>query len=179
MRRWVDEREPRAGSEQSVDQLFALPLDEFVAARNAAAKQATAAGDSVGAARLRALTKPTVAAWVVNQVARSHAQQIDDLVALGDKLRAATEARTATGSPSSTASAGDRSRRWSRRCRRRASTGGPCPARRCAGWARRSPPRSWTEMPGRSCGPGGSRRRCSTSGSGSWTRPARPPTWCR
>ncbi|MBE7701648.1 hypothetical protein H9623_15250 [Oerskovia sp. Sa1BUA8] len=73
--------------------MFSLPLDEFVAARNAAAKEAAAGGDAVGAARLRALTKPTVAAWVVNQVSRSHAAQVADLVALGDDLRAATEAR--------------------------------------------------------------------------------------
>ena len=85
--------DPAASGEQTVDHLFALPLDEFVAARNVAAKQATAAGDSVGAARLRGLAKPTVAAWVVNQVARAHGQAIDDLVALGDELRAATEDR--------------------------------------------------------------------------------------
>ncbi|MFF3065278.1 hypothetical protein ACFVQ3_12025 [Oerskovia sp. NPDC057915] len=82
-----------ATSEQAVDRLFALPLDEFVAARNAATKEATAAGDTVGAARLSALTKPTVAAWVVNQVARAHPEQVASLVALGDDLRAATEAR--------------------------------------------------------------------------------------
>lgn len=80
-------------ADEAVDHLFALPLDGFVAARNAAAKEAAAGGDAVGAARLRALTKPTVAAWVVNQVARSHAAQVADLVALGDELRAATEAR--------------------------------------------------------------------------------------
>ncbi|WP_336707961.1 hypothetical protein [Oerskovia sp. USHLN155] len=85
--------EPDATGDQVIDRLFALPLDEFVAARNAAAKQATAAGDAVGAARLNALTKPTVAAWVVNQVARAHPEEVGSLVALGDDLRAATEAR--------------------------------------------------------------------------------------
>jgi len=79
--------------DEAVDHLFALPLDEFVAARNAAAKQATAAGDTVGAARLRALSKPTVAAWVVNQVARAHPEHVADLLTLGEDLRAATEAR--------------------------------------------------------------------------------------
>ncbi|QDW61960.1 hypothetical protein [Oerskovia sp. KBS0722] len=85
--------EPDATGDQVIDRLFALPLDEFVAARNAAAKQATAGGDAVGAARLSALTKPTVAAWVVNQVARAHPEEVGSLVALGDDLRAATEAR--------------------------------------------------------------------------------------
>ena len=87
------ETDPAASGEPPIDRLFALPLDEFVAARNAAAKQASAAGDAVGAARLRALTKPTVAAWVVNQVARAHPEQVASLVALGEDLRAATEAR--------------------------------------------------------------------------------------
>ncbi|MFE4465893.1 hypothetical protein ACFRCR_12325 [Oerskovia sp. NPDC056781] len=85
--------EPDAAGDQVIDRLFVLPLDEFVAARNAAAKQATAAGDAVGAARLSALTKPTVAAWVVNQVARAHPEEVGSLVALGDDLRTATEAR--------------------------------------------------------------------------------------
>ena len=85
--------EPGTSGEQAADRLFALPLDEFVAARNAAAKHATTAGDAVGAARLRALTKPTVAAWVVNQVARTHPDEVGDLVGLGEDLRAATEAR--------------------------------------------------------------------------------------
>lgn len=85
--------EPDATGDQVIDRLFALPLDEFVAARNAAAKQATAGGDAVGAARLSALTKPTVAAWVVNQVARARPEEVGSLVALGDDLRAATEAR--------------------------------------------------------------------------------------
>lgn len=84
---------PDATGDPVIDRLFALPLDEFVAARNAAAKEATVGGDAVGAARLSALTKPTVAAWVVNQVARAHPDEVASLVALGDDLRAATEAR--------------------------------------------------------------------------------------
>ncbi len=83
--------DPAASGEQAVDHLFALPLEEFVAARNIAAKQATAAGDSVGAARLRGLAKPTVAAWVVNQVARSHAAQ--DRRPRGARRRAARRDR--------------------------------------------------------------------------------------
>ncbi|MHA7134260.1 hypothetical protein [Oerskovia turbata] len=81
------------GGEQVIDRLFDLPLDEFVGARNAAAKRAAADGDTVGAARLRGLAKPTVAAWVVNQVARSHVDQIASLMALGDELRDATTSR--------------------------------------------------------------------------------------
>ena len=44
-----------------IDQLYQLPLDEFTAARNALAK-------SSGQASLKALEKPTLAAWAVNQL---------------------------------------------------------------------------------------------------------------
>ena len=46
-----------------IDGLYQLPLDEFTAARNALAKESGAA-----AAEIRALQKPPVAAWAINQV---------------------------------------------------------------------------------------------------------------
>lgn len=46
-----------------IDRLYQLRLDEFTAARNALAKESGAA-----AAGIRALQKPTVAAWAINQV---------------------------------------------------------------------------------------------------------------
>lgn len=49
--------------ETGIDRLYQLPLDEFTAARNALAKEA--GGE---AARVRALSKPPVAAWAVNQL---------------------------------------------------------------------------------------------------------------
>ena len=45
-----------------IDGLYQLPLDEFTAARNALAKASGAA------AEIRALQKPPVAAWAINQV---------------------------------------------------------------------------------------------------------------
>src|SRR5437773_10087717 len=50
--------------ESEVDRLYQLPLSEFTAARNALAK--TLKGDE--AARVRALAKPTVVPWAVNQL---------------------------------------------------------------------------------------------------------------
>ncbi|MBD8079930.1 hypothetical protein IF651_12780 [Cellulosimicrobium arenosum] len=76
-----------------LDRLYALPLEQFVVARTAAARRVKASGDAVGAARVARLTKPTVAAWVVNQVARSHPDQVAALVTLGDELRTATTDR--------------------------------------------------------------------------------------
>jgi hypothetical protein len=46
-----------------IDRLYQLPLDEFTAARNALAKESGTA-----AAEIRALQKPPVAAWAINQV---------------------------------------------------------------------------------------------------------------
>ncbi|MFE9233200.1 hypothetical protein [Cellulosimicrobium funkei] len=79
-----------------VDDLFALPLEQFVVARTAAAKRIKASGDAVGAERVGRLTKPTVAAWVVNQVARERPDDVAALVSLGDELRDATADRDRT-----------------------------------------------------------------------------------
>ncbi|WP_426309835.1 hypothetical protein [Cellulosimicrobium sp. E-16] len=79
-----------------VDGLFALPLEQFVVARTAAAKEIKASGDAVGAERVARLAKPTVAAWVVNQVARERPDDVAALVALGDELRDATADRDRT-----------------------------------------------------------------------------------
>ncbi|WP_419706408.1 hypothetical protein [Promicromonospora sp. NFX87] len=77
----------------AVDALYARPLDEFIAARDAAVRQATDNGDRLGAARVKRLRKPSVAAWVINQVAREHPDEIGALATLGDELRAATQDR--------------------------------------------------------------------------------------
>lgn len=79
-----------------VDGLFALPLEQFVVARTAAAKEIKASGDAVGAERVARLAKPTVAAWVVNQVARERPDDVAALVSLGDELRDATTDRDRT-----------------------------------------------------------------------------------
>jgi hypothetical protein len=77
----------------AVDALYARPLDEFIAARDAAVRQATDSGDRLGATRVKRLRKPSVPAWVINQVARAHPDEIGALAQLGDELRAATQDR--------------------------------------------------------------------------------------
>jgi hypothetical protein len=72
-----------------VDQLFALPLEEFTAARNALAKELTQAGDRDGAATVKAMRKPSVTAWALNQVSRARSADIDRLLATGEQLRRA------------------------------------------------------------------------------------------
>jgi hypothetical protein len=73
--------------EEAADELYAGSPDEFTAARNAAAKQARSQGDRELAARITALRKPTLPAWVVNQMARRRRGDIESLLDLGRTLR--------------------------------------------------------------------------------------------
>jgi hypothetical protein len=77
----------------AADALYALPADEFTAARNARAKQARDAGARELAAEIGKLTKPTAAAWLANQLARDDGDRIASFVGLGQAMRDATAAR--------------------------------------------------------------------------------------
>ena len=63
-----------------VDHLYALPLEEFTPARDAAAKEIRKAGDRETAAIVAKLPKPTPAAWTANQVAREQPDLIEALL---------------------------------------------------------------------------------------------------
>jgi len=76
--------------EEAADALYAAPAADFIATRNELAKQLKADGDQLASTRLKAMRKPTVAAWVANLVARKLPDEIDDLLALGDEFREAT-----------------------------------------------------------------------------------------
>lgn len=77
------------GIENAVDRLFGLPLDEFIEARNELARQLKRDGDAEGAAAVQAVPKPTVAAWTVNQLARTDADAVRELLDAGEALRSA------------------------------------------------------------------------------------------
>jgi hypothetical protein len=70
-------------------QLYGLSPEEFTEARNARAKEITAAGDRGLGAGVRRLPKPTVAAWLANMLVRAHAPKVKELIALGPELREA------------------------------------------------------------------------------------------
>ena len=76
--------------DEAASQLYAAPAADFIAARNELAKQLKADGDQLGSTRLKALRKPTVAAWLANLLARDRPDELDDLLALGDEFREAT-----------------------------------------------------------------------------------------
>jgi hypothetical protein len=77
------------------DHLYALPLEEFIAQRDAAAKALRRAGDRDAANSLAKLQKPTPAAWAANQVARTEPDVLDQFLAAGGALREAQEAALA------------------------------------------------------------------------------------
>ena len=71
-------------------QLYALPFDDFVAARTAAAKDmGSAKARRPLAAEVRALPKPSVAAWTVNMLAARRPEALRELAGLGQSMRAA------------------------------------------------------------------------------------------
>lgn len=78
--------------DQLADELYARPPAEFIAARDARAKAARAAGDSQLADALRALRKPTTAAWLANALVRERPRKVGRLLELGDALRRAQAA---------------------------------------------------------------------------------------
>lgn len=70
--------------DDEIDRLYQLPASEFVAARNALAKQA-----GPGAATVKSLEKPNAPAWAVNQLYWTRRKTFDRLMDAAGKLRAA------------------------------------------------------------------------------------------
>lgn len=72
--------------EDIATELYTAPLREFTSARNARAKDTA---DAALAASIRALRKPSVAAWVVNVFARERRSQLAEALQLAEELREA------------------------------------------------------------------------------------------
>ena len=68
--------------EEIADRLYALPPEDFTAAR---ADEAKAAGKPLGK-QVAALRRPTVSAWIVNALARAEPRMLEQLLALGPAL---------------------------------------------------------------------------------------------
>ena len=80
------------GVEQAADELYGLPLGDFTKRRNELAKQLRNDGKGADADAVKALRKPTAAAWALNQIARRRPKEIERLLATGKRLREAHEA---------------------------------------------------------------------------------------
>ncbi len=72
--------------DDAVDRLYGLPLEDFVRERDALAKALRGDGDREGAKAVKALAKPTRAAWVVNRVVREQRDAVDAVAAAADAL---------------------------------------------------------------------------------------------
>jgi hypothetical protein len=73
----------------AADRLYTVPPERFVAAREVAVAAARRAGQAGAADELSALRRPTVAAWMVNQLVRHRRAEVEALLRLGDELRTA------------------------------------------------------------------------------------------
>jgi hypothetical protein len=80
-----------ADLDEEIDRLYGLPLEQFVAERDALAKRLRGEKRREDADAVKALRKPTVAAWAANQVLRSQPDERRALLEAGDALRAAQE----------------------------------------------------------------------------------------
>jgi hypothetical protein len=78
----------RGGSDldRSVDTLFRLPLGGFTAARNALAARLRKSKQAADADAVRALPRPTVVAWAVNQLYWEHREAFDHLLETGHRF---------------------------------------------------------------------------------------------
>lgn len=74
------------------DELYSLPLAQFTPARDARVKELKGTPLS---AQVKALRKPSTAAWVVNLLVRREAGQVEQLLSVGAALREAQQAMSA------------------------------------------------------------------------------------
>jgi hypothetical protein len=83
--------------DEELESLYGLPLEEFTAARDDLSKRVRAAGLRDQAEAIKALRKPPVSAWTVNQLARNHADDVKALVQAGERLAKAQAQALASG----------------------------------------------------------------------------------
>ncbi|HKH19085.1 MAG TPA: hypothetical protein VKA57_16275 [Solirubrobacteraceae bacterium] len=82
----------------AVDQLHAVPLEDFVAERKRLAKELRSGGDRDAAAELAKLPKPSAPAWALNHVAREEPAAVADWLGATGALRdASTHADRSSG----------------------------------------------------------------------------------
>jgi hypothetical protein len=71
------------------DDLYSLPLDEFIGARDRLAGRLSIEGKADEAAAVEKLRKPSVAAWALNRASRRHPDSVAELLASHDLIRSA------------------------------------------------------------------------------------------
>jgi hypothetical protein len=82
---------PKGVREEDLDQLYHGPIEKFTSSRNALAKQLKEAGREEQARWVKELTKPTRAAWLVNQLSQRKPADVKKLLEIGEELRRGQE----------------------------------------------------------------------------------------
>src|SRR5262252_7102618 len=82
-------RQTRDKLDDDVDALFKLPLAEFTEARNELAARLKKDGRVDDANLVKALTKPPITAWAVNQLHWNHRDAFERLLEAGQSVRKA------------------------------------------------------------------------------------------
>ena len=80
---------PETDIESQIDQLYQRPIAEFVAGRDQLSRRLKKAGDNAAATRIKALEKPALSVWAVNQLYWTAREEWDALTRAGGRLRAA------------------------------------------------------------------------------------------
>src|SRR3954468_6667981 len=75
--------------DEAIDRLYGVALDQFVSERAQLVKELRAAEQREDADAVGKLKKPTVAASMLNRLAREHRRGVDLLLYAGDRLREA------------------------------------------------------------------------------------------
>ena len=127
--------------EVAAEELYALPPGEFTRARDERMKLLRADGEREAATAVKALRKPTVAAWALNQLSRSRRKELEALLSAGEGLRAAQEELLAGGDRAGFQEAAARERDLVAKLAAEATALASEAGERGAGCRRRSPPR--------------------------------------
>jgi DNA repair exonuclease SbcCD ATPase subunit len=91
--------------DEEIERLYSLPLDQFTSERDSLARKLRDAGDKADADAVKALRKPTVSAWAINQIARKERMKVRSLLVAGEKLRQAHGEVLSGGQPAVVAEA--------------------------------------------------------------------------
>jgi hypothetical protein len=86
-------------SRPDVSSLYREPPEGFIGRRDALVRELKEAGDDAGAAAVKRLRRPTVAAWALNRLAAEDPEGIAELLASGEALTQAQRNVMGGGSP--------------------------------------------------------------------------------
>jgi hypothetical protein len=107
--------------DRRIDAVFDAPLPDFIRDRDALAAELKAGGDADAAKRVKSLRKPVVPAWATNRLAHREPDAIAELLALGDRLRAAQRRAMSGGDANALREAMEERRQLVARLARRAA----------------------------------------------------------